>query len=338
MKKVVFLITNLNIGGAERVLADTVNKLPFDVTVLTLYGKGDFEKEFKVKRKTIFKRNIKSPLIQKIIGLLLKTKVYKNYLYKKYIKDKYDVEVAFLEGPMTEILSVSSNPNKYAFVHTDLDKHFKKENKDKVYDVYSKFKAIVFSSKSSMKSFNKYIENKFNKKLIHNYIDDSRIKNLSKKKIDYDNFFLYVGRFRKEKGVLRLIEIFKKRKESLIMIGDGPLYNEALGMVKDYPNIILLGALNNPYPYIKRARALIMPSYYEGYPTVAREAAILNTFVISTNTGAKEALENYPNKVISDDIEKNIDKFIKGEFKIKPYTFKEESLEKIINLIEGIND
>ena len=58
-KKIIFGITSLSIGGAERVLVDIVKELQsvYDITVFTIYGNGEFEKELKgtnVKLKTIF--------------------------------------------------------------------------------------------------------------------------------------------------------------------------------------------------------------------------------------------------------------------------------------------
>ena len=53
MKKIVFGITNLDLGGAERVLVDITNDLvnKYDVTIFTLYGNGTFLKELDKKVK-----------------------------------------------------------------------------------------------------------------------------------------------------------------------------------------------------------------------------------------------------------------------------------------------
>ena len=42
MKKVLFGITGLTVGGAERVLVDVANRLcdKYDITIFTIYGKG----------------------------------------------------------------------------------------------------------------------------------------------------------------------------------------------------------------------------------------------------------------------------------------------------------
>ena len=63
MKKVLFGITSLTLGGAERVLVDMVNKLSdtFDITIFTIYGKGELEEDLKQKKKKkrIFKNKNK---------------------------------------------------------------------------------------------------------------------------------------------------------------------------------------------------------------------------------------------------------------------------------------
>ena len=59
MKKIIFGITSLTLGGAERVLVDMVNQLSdtFDITIFTIYGKGELEKSLnnriKIKRISV---------------------------------------------------------------------------------------------------------------------------------------------------------------------------------------------------------------------------------------------------------------------------------------------
>ena len=58
--------------------------------------------------------------------------------------------------------------------------------------------------------------------------------------------------------------------------------------------ILLLGSIKNPYPWIKNSQLLVHSSKYEGLPTVLIEALILNKKVISSScpTGPKEILCN----------------------------------------------
>ena len=51
MKKIVFGITSLTLGGAERVLVDIANELSksqeYQITIQTIYGQGELEKNVK---------------------------------------------------------------------------------------------------------------------------------------------------------------------------------------------------------------------------------------------------------------------------------------------------
>ena len=58
MKKIIFGITSLGLGGAERVLVDLANELSknnqYQITILTIYGQGELEKQ--LSDKVILKR------------------------------------------------------------------------------------------------------------------------------------------------------------------------------------------------------------------------------------------------------------------------------------------
>ena len=53
MKKIVFGITSLGIGGAERVLVDLANELSkseeYQITIFTIYGNGELKKQVSSK-------------------------------------------------------------------------------------------------------------------------------------------------------------------------------------------------------------------------------------------------------------------------------------------------
>ena len=58
MKKIIFGITGLTLGGAERVLVDIANNLcdKYDITIFTIYAKGELEKQLdsRVKLKSLY--------------------------------------------------------------------------------------------------------------------------------------------------------------------------------------------------------------------------------------------------------------------------------------------
>ncbi|MFH1661825.1 MAG: glycosyltransferase [Candidatus Falkowbacteria bacterium] len=101
--------------------------------------------------------------------------------------------------------------------------------------------------------------------------------------------FLYVGQLEKHKGILFLINVFKKINNSeLIVIGDGNC-----PVSKNNKNIKFLGKLKNSEvnKLMREADALIMPSLcYENSPTVIYEAFANGLPVISSNIGGAPEL------------------------------------------------
>ena len=60
MKKILFGITNLSIGGAEKVLVDITNKLSdnYNIEIFTIYANGEFENILNknIKLKSLYKK------------------------------------------------------------------------------------------------------------------------------------------------------------------------------------------------------------------------------------------------------------------------------------------
>ena len=334
MKKILFGITSLTIGGAERVLVDLVNKLKdyYDITIFTIYPKGELEKELNtnVKLKSLYNKQYKelTKIGQKIFAPL-KVLLLKNRIYKKYIKDNYDTEIAFLEGPITRLFSVKNkNTRKIAWVHNDISKVFGEGIKSKIKKsldkkIYEKYDDLVFVSKDNLKSFNEVYSNlkinNANKRVIYNYIDKDRIlkKSLEKVKLfNEDNCinFVSVCRLVHQKGIDRLIKVHKRLIESgyqhkFYIIGEGPEREKLENLIKENhieTTFYLLGQKENPYPYIKNADYFCLLSRFEGYGMVLEEAKILNKTIIITNTAAREAVEDYDNKFILENSEEEI--------------------------------
>ena len=334
MKKILFGITGLTIGGAERVLVDLVNKLcdDYDITIFTIYPKGELEKELNqnIKLKSLYNKPYKklSKIGQKIFAPL-KVLLFENRIYKKYIKENYDVEIAFLEGPITRLFSVKNkDAKKIVWIHNDISKVFGNGIKAKLKKnldgkTYSKYDELVFVSKDNLDKFNKVYSNldneNINKKVIYNYIDKERILQKSCENVDVsfnDNNinFVSVARLVEQKGVDRLIKVHKKLIESGYMhnfyvIGDGPEKEKLEKLIKENDvekTFYLLGQKENPYPYIKNSTYFCLLSRFEGYGMVLEEAKILNKPIIITNTAAREAVENYNNKFILENTEDGI--------------------------------
>ncbi len=93
--KVLFLIHDLGQGGAEKVLVNLVNQLDlsrFDVTVEALFAGGVNEQFLRpeVHYVTVYNRTM--PGNSHFMKLLSPER-----LHKKYVKEQYDIEAAYLE-------------------------------------------------------------------------------------------------------------------------------------------------------------------------------------------------------------------------------------------------
>lgn len=365
-KKIIFGITSLTLGGAERVLVDIVNKLSekYDITVFSLYDNGELKKELKkdVKFKSLYKcRYDELGFLQKK-WVPIRVLLFEKLIYKKHIKGDFDVEVAFLEGPITRLFSIkNASSKKIAWVHNDIKYVFGNNLKSKIKKlidkrIYRRYNELVFVSNENMKSFREEYKDIDNRKMsvIYNYIDDNLVREKANEyHTELENCanikFVTVCRLVKQKAIDRLIEVHKKiisqgLEHEFFIVGDGPERENLENLIKKYNlgnTFHLLGKKNNPYPYIKEADYFCLLSNFEGYGMVLEEAKILNKRIIITDTAAKEAVMDYESSIIIDnneaDIVKTLSNVIDGKeiIKEKEECFNEkERINSIINLIE----
>ncbi len=311
LKRVLICIYNLQGGGAEKVLINFLNLIDrdkFKVTLLVLKKEGIYISkvpshiEVKYVFKTLFGKKISNKVLKIFKGELL---------HRIFVKGRYDVEISFLEGYPTKLISGSRfNSKKIAWVHADFSTYhwtnkFLKLEEEKKY--YKKFHDIVCVSKECSKSFKDIFgfEEKLN--IIPNVLD----KNLeSYNKFNFKNVFneyqttkiLFVGRLEREKGVERLLCVFKDvlnrgyKNVILFFLGSGSLECKLKKFVYENnicDNVEFIPFKENIYDYILSSDYVIVPSYSESFCLVLAEAICLNKMCIATDTaGAREILDN----------------------------------------------
>ncbi len=336
MKKIVFLIDSLDGGGAEKILLNIVkniDKKKYEVDIITIFNRGVYIDEVRKYSNYSYsfqcKKNRKTFLSRILIFLMtiLSPRVYYNLL----IKGKYDVEIAFLEGICTKIISGSTNrtSKKIAWVHTDLINHpnsskkylsFQQEKK-----AYDNFDKIICVSGDSRHSFEQKFRKYENVTTIYNPINAREIKEYSEAGTcdEIEGSFhrvIAVGRLDKNKSFDRLIRATERiiaggLKFNLYILGTGveevnlATYIKENGL-SDY--IHLLGFIKNPYPYIRECDFLVNSSFAEGYNTAIAEALILEKPVVATKTsGVSELFGDFDCGIITENSEEGLYKGIK---------------------------
>lgn len=323
MKKIVFLIPSLGMGGMERVLVNYVNILVnnnYDVTVLNFTHTDNDLFELIDERVHYFDKYVPVPFffhasLRDILKLNFRFLPWlkwiqfhsAKYLHKKYIKEKFDIEVGFCGSPAIKIVSgaESAGVERLAWIHgeniyNDIPQAggFKKAKK-----IYGEISKIICVSDVAVEDITKVFDRKKNIYKLVNPNDTALIKKLANEKVDRSTklVFVCVGRIVfSDKGFDRVMRASSRLKEEgydfeTWFIGDGidmdRLKNlkESLGV----SNAVIWGQQKNPYKYMKSADVVVCPSIIEAYGMVVSEALILGKPVISTNTrGPVEILNN----------------------------------------------
>ena len=236
MKKILFFIPNLMHGGAEKVLVNLVNNLhieKYDITLQTLFDIGVNKKYLKknIRYKYFFRNIVKGN------SIILKLFTPK-FLYKRIIKDKYDIVVSYLEGPTARILwgCPYEETKKVSWIHIELNdekllstgfRSFKEAKKG--YESYDKIICVsntvkqIFEDVSGIKE---NVEVLYNTNETEDIIEKSK-ENVEDIKFDKDTINICsVGKVIEKKGYYRLAKIHKKLideglKHNIYIIGIG---------------------------------------------------------------------------------------------------------------------
>lgn len=142
---------------------------------------------------------------------------------------------------------------------------------------------LLTISDFSEKILLKYFKPKLVQRIYNPTSIDSKPKKVDVSKNDY---FIYVGRISKEKGVDKLCKAFSYSKQRLVIVGNG----DELILLKERflnnKNIQFLGwkKQDEVYSLMTRAKALVLPSlWYEGAPLVVFEAMSMGLPCIVSN-------------------------------------------------------
>ena len=318
MTKILFFIDTLAGGGAEKVLRTLVNNMDqekFDITVQTIEQADPAEYLVPgIRYKAI--NCCKSGLGKKIFSCWVRLCAELKWLYPLYIRDDYDIEVAYLECGPTKILAGSTNQKarKIAWVHCDLKrKEGMAEQAEKIRKYYEKYDRVVCVAGTVRESFEALFGGSARSVVLYNVNDEEEILTKAaafeteKKDVPV---FAVVGRLSHEKGVDRLLEACARLHEEgeqffLRIVGDGAERQklEQMARERDLESCLeFMGFQSNPYPVMAGADVIVCPSRFEGFSTVVTEALILGKPVVTTPcSGMRELLGDSEFGLITED-------------------------------------
>ena len=107
MIKILFVTNFLSVGGVEKALINLVNALDknkYDITVLSIMRDFTLKDQLNsnVKVKAIFPKKMKG------IDYLFKY-IPTNFLYRLFIRERYDIEIAFSDGKPVVLSRIEYN-------------------------------------------------------------------------------------------------------------------------------------------------------------------------------------------------------------------------------------
>lgn len=286
--KLLFVITSLENGGAERVCASLANYFSAEHEVEILYFSGEIFYEISPKVKlNKFSRNSRIPrLAAKLLAI------------RKRAKDA-DCVISFMDS--TNILSIIAT----AFLGRKLiiSEHSAHDFVGLKWRVlrrifYPFASALTVLSKSDF-SYYSFVKNKA---IIYNPSIFKPSFGGQKEKL-----IIFVGRLEPVKGCdifLRALALLGLDDFKLLVLGDGSQKQslQSLSAGLGLKNLKFLGSVSDIQNYYKKAKIIVSSSRFEGLGNALIESAFFDCIRVATPTaGALELLEDGKNGFISSD-------------------------------------
>lgn len=317
MKKVAFVISTLNIGGAERTVSNLSLNLPDNEWNIEIIINNDDELQLPYKGKIVslgLKRNGAVTDYVYQIRLMLR----RIHILKRLKKnEKYDVCISFMDSAnIANLLTVEKGVTTIVSIRNSLIEHqnlliYRKLVIPFSKMLYKKADKIVAVTNRNAEEVQQLFQISPEKiAVINNGYNVKEIGRLGEELLDeqqqgwLDNSDFVVvtcGRLVEQKAQWHLIRAFHYLRDSmpkakLLILGDGKLKAYLSGLIEELnekDRIILCGNLNNPFKIIKRSQLFVLTSMYEGYPNALAESICCNipNVVTDFESGAREILQ-----------------------------------------------
>jgi len=340
-KNILFIMHELSLGGAERVISNLVNNMSreqFNNELCLFKKKGSLIKSLKndiiiydLKAKRV------ATSIVTFVQLLIKKKPDIIFTSITHVNLLLSILIPFLRPFMRNTLFITREVN----IPSIRAQHLKKSKKiDFFYRIFIHNYDYIIAQSNYMKKdiINSYGVSPTKIKVISNPLD---ITNIHQKtdQIETNNLFndnskinlVAVGNLRKQKGFDTLLEIISllDNEYHLNILGDGnqkEFLEQKIKELELQEKVTLHGMNTNPYKYMKAANLVVLSSQYEGFPNVILEANACGKFVVTFQCPgvSEEIIENGVNGYLVEN--GNIAQFADAIKKYSNYSHDEQKI------------
>lgn len=290
MKKIsiLFILPDLETGGAERIVTTIANHLPrekFEPKIMLLRKQGGYLEFLKsdvevIDLRTQRIRNGLLPILKEI------SKRKPNIVFSGFGEVNAYLSMFLRLFPKTKFIARETNV---------VSKHVTRKEIKFFYKFYNNYDKIICQSDDMLMDLADNFNINKNKLIkINNPVDFDFIEAQlaqSGRPLDFKNDFknvVAIGNLSARKGFDNLLKVFfhlKKEKILLHILGDGR-DREVLHQLKTdlgLENVIFHGQQKNPYRFLKFADLFILSSRYEGFPNVLLEAGACGVYALANN-------------------------------------------------------
>ncbi|MGZ5272922.1 MAG: glycosyltransferase [Kaistella sp.] len=295
---VIFILPDLETGGAERIVTTIANHLPrklFSPKILLLRKEGGYLDILKDDVEII---DIKTPRIRHSLKpILLEIKKRKpDIVFCGYGEINAYLSLFIPLFPKTKFIARETNV---------VSRHVKRKEIRFFYRFYSNYHRVICQSDDMVHDLIENFKIRAHKiTKINNPVDLDFIEKqleISAKpesfKSDFKNV-VAIGNLSSRKGFDNLLKVFSHLKNGKILLhilGDGRDKMLLHQKKEEYglDNVIFHGQQKNPYQYLKFADLFVLSSRYEGFPNVLLEAGACGIYALANNCpgGIKEIIQ-----------------------------------------------
>ncbi len=314
MKSVAIFAEKLYEGGVENALQTLLMNIDKERYSLSLFssrveplcaGMYPREMEYAYFFETVGRQDTLFVKLSKKLKNKFRLFIYYHFrpevFYNLFVKKRFDITIAFIEGYATRIVSgAPSGTVKIAWVHTDLinnhwtDVAYRSLEEEK--DCYKKFDQIVCVSQRIQDIMDTKYLLKNKTVVLSNPIDRDRIQELALRVLPAEytksdkTRLVTIGSLIPVKGYERLLGCVKRLLMEgfdfeLFIVGEGSLRDRLFAFLDANDlrdSVFLTGFLDNPYPMLASADIYVCSSMAEGLNTAITEALILGRPIVST--------------------------------------------------------